>query len=176
MFRTLHTRRGSAGTIVIVVLVLALIAGGLWYFVMRSTPEKTVRGMLEAARIEDRARMKEFMTDRETQGPPIVMTLTLRLVGDGVGEPKYTIGEPEISENLAEVPVQFPLEGAFSTVTGIETFTMPYVLHREGQAWLVDIPDTREELARQAASGVMDGIRRFVLPGGALGGAGAPQT
>lgn len=175
MMRRMHRRRGSAATVVVVVLVLALVAGGLWYFVLRSTPEKTVEQMLEAARMEDRDLMQQFMTDREVEGAPIVVGLTLHLAGGGPGEPTYTIGEPEISDSIAQVPVQFPLEGTVTTLTGIDTFTMPYVLHREGQTWLVDVRDTQEELGRQAASGVMDVIRRFILPGGGPGGPGAGQ-
>lgn len=176
MFRTLHSRRGSAATVVVVLLVLALIAGGLWYFVLRSTPEKTVTALLEAARVDDRELMNDYLTDRSIDGAPLVTSLTTRLAGRGAGEPDYSIGEAEINGNRALVPVQFPLGDTISAIAGVDSFTMPYVLHREGRTWLVDAPDTQEELARQAAGGLLDAFRRFVLPGGPPGNGGESQS
>ncbi|MBD3291462.1 MAG: hypothetical protein GF393_00950, partial [Armatimonadia bacterium] len=169
MFRTLHSRRGSAATVVVVVLVLALIAGGLWYFVLRSTPEKTVTGMLEAVRAGDEEALKAYLTEQSQEDAGLVLGLTRKLAGNATGKPRYTIDEPVISENVATVSVQFPLGDTISTLTGMETFNMPYVLHREGQTWLVDTADTQEELGKQFAGGVMNILRRFILPGGGLG-------
>jgi len=174
MFRTLHRRRGSAMTVVVVVLVLALIAGGLWFFVLRSTPEKTVKGMLEAVRAGDEESLSSYLTERSKDSAPMVLGLTRKLTGGATAEPQYAIEEPAISENVATVSVQFPLGDTISTLTGMETFSMPYVLHREGQTWLVDAPDTQEELGRQFAGGIMNILRRFILPGGGPGGPGAP--
>jgi hypothetical protein len=173
MFRKAHSRRGSAATAIIVILVLALIGGGVWYFVLRSTPEKTVGNLLEAARIGEDETMKDYLTEASRTDGGLVLGLTRRLVGDPTGEPEYTIGEPVIADGSATVPVEFPVGDTIATLTGRETFTVPYVLRKEGRTWLVDTADTREEIGRRVAGGALDTLRRFITPGG--GSAPAPD-
>jgi len=165
MFGTMHSRRGSAASAVIVVIVLIALAGGLWYFVLRSTPTKTVTSLLEAARMGDAQMMANYLTEDSSGEGDLVIGLTRRLTGDATGEPEYTVGEAEITENRAVVPVQFPVEGMISTLTGMETFTLPYVLNREGRTWLVDTNETQQEIGNRVAGGALEMFRRFISPG-----------
>ncbi|MFW6438207.1 MAG: hypothetical protein ACOCZ7_04250 [Armatimonadota bacterium] len=164
MLQTASSRRGSAGSVIIVVLVIALLAGGLWYFVLRSTPEKTISQMLEATRLGDEQTAASYLTEGSTAEGNIVMGLTRRLAGEPTGEPQYIIGEATVLEDRATVPVEFPIGGTFRTLTGMESFTMPYVLQREGQTWLVDIAETQDEVANQVTGGALDILRRFISP------------
>ena len=168
MFGTCCRRRGSAASIVVVVLVLVLLAGGLWYFVFRSTPEKTVTNLLQAARRGDEERMAAYLTEgSRVEGNPIV-GLTRHMAGEAEGEPQYTVGEREVTEERAVVPVEFPVSGTISTLTGMESLTVPYVLHREGRTWLVDTSDTQQEIANRIAGGAWDMVRRFIMRGGPM--------
>jgi len=164
MFRTASSRRGAVGTVIVVLIVLALLAGGVWYFVLRSTPEKTVSNMLEAVRLGDEQMAADYLTEGSTAEGNIVMGLTRRLVGEPTGEPRYTIGEPTIMEDRATVPVEFPVGGTFRTITGMESFTMPYVLRKDGQTWLVDVPETQQEVATKITDGALGILRRFISP------------
>jgi hypothetical protein len=171
MFRTHDSRRGAAGSALVVVLVLAVLGAGLWYFVLRSTPKKTVTNLLEATRLGDEQMASDYLLEPTTAGESLVMGLTRRLVGDATGEPQYTVQEPDITEDRAIVPVQFPVEGTFRTLTGMESLTIPYVLHRQGRTWLVDVTETKEEIGREIAGGAMEMLQRFLSPGGAPEGA-----
>ncbi len=162
MFRSPHKRQGSAAGAVLVVILLALAAGGAWYFVFRSTPEKTVAAMLEAVRVGDQRTTAEYLTDVTATEGNIVMGLTRRLAADATGEPEYVIGEPEIVDDRATVPVQFPVGGTFRTLTGMESVTIPYVLHRQGRIWLVDVSDTQEEIGQRITDGALDMLRRLM--------------
>ncbi|MFW5866924.1 MAG: hypothetical protein ACOCX2_03845 [Armatimonadota bacterium] len=164
MFHRISSRRGSAGSVVVVVIVLALLAGGLWYFVLRSTPEKTVTNLLEAVRLGDEQMAAAYLTEASAVEGNLVMGLTRRLAGEPTGEPQYTVGEAAILEDRATVAVEFPVGGTFRTLTGVESFTMPYVLQREGQTWLVDVPETQEEVGREITGGALDILRRFISP------------
>ncbi|MGI5816782.1 MAG: hypothetical protein ACOX9R_01660 [Armatimonadota bacterium] len=169
MIRALHRRRGSAAGGVIVVLVLALAAGALWYFVLRSTPQKTVGGLLEAARVGDEQMMLEYLTPQSRSEPGLVIGLTRRLAGEPAGEPQYSIGEPVVGETTATVPVEFPVGNTIATLTGMRTLTVPYVLHREGQTWLVDTAATQEEIGRRLTDSALEMLRRFIMSGGPIG-------
>ena len=164
MFRRMQRRRGSAASVILVILILALVAGGVWYFVLRSTPKKTVTAMLDAARTGGEALVMDYLTERSRGREQMVVTMTRRLAGTGTGEPEYTIGDATTGENTATVPVEFPLGSTVSTLTGRETITIPYVLHREERMWLVDTPDTQTEAARKLAGGLFDALKRFFLP------------
>jgi len=165
MVRTPHRRRGSAAAAVIVILALALIAGGLWYFVLRSTPERTVTTLLEAARAGDEDAMRDCLTERSATAHEMVTALTRRLAGRDSAEPTWSIGETVVSDDRATVPVEFDLGGAASLIAGVDSVTVPYVLHREGRMWLVDAPDTHAEALRQAAGGLLEFFRQFIIPG-----------
>ena len=177
MFRmgahALHRRRGSAGTVVVVILVLALIAGGLWYFLLRSTPERAVSAFLEAARAGDDALMQEHLTERSGDEDSPTVGVAKHLAGEPEGEAKYTIGDAVIAESVATVPVEFPLGETAKLLAGKETFTVPFVVHREGQTWLVDAPDTWEKTLKSGLGALIQYFTRFMLPGGATG---APPT
>lgn len=164
MVRTPHRRRGSAAAVVVVILALALIAGGLWYFVFRSTPERTVTTLLEAARAGDEDAMRDCLTERSATGHEMVTALTRQLAGRDSAEPTWSIGESVVSEDRATVPVEFDVGGAASLIAG-DSITIPYVLHREGRIWLVDAPETQAEALRQAAGGLLEFFRQFILPG-----------
>ncbi len=165
-----HRRRGSAATVVVVILVLALIGAGLWYFVLRSTPERAVSAFLEAARAADDALMQKHLTERSGDADSPTVGLAKHLAGKPEGEPKYTIGEPTISEDTATVPVEFPLGETAQLLAGKDTFTVPFVVHREGQTWLVDAPDTWEQTLKTGLGTLIQYFMRFLLPGGGVGG------
>lgn len=165
LFRPRNRRRGAAGTVVAIVVVLALIVGGAWYYIARSTPQKTVRMMLEAARVNDEETMKDYFTERSPEGPSLVTVLSLRLAGDAGGEPEYTIGEPEVEGERATVPVTFPIGDAIGAFLGQETVTVPYVLHGENRRWLVDTADTTDEIRSRIADTTLDALKRFLFPG-----------
>jgi hypothetical protein len=165
-FRPGNRRRGAAGTVVVILLVLALIVGGAWYFVWRSTPQKTVRMMLEAARVNDEETMKDYLTERSPEGASLVTALSLRLAGDAGGEPQYTIEEPEMTGERATVPVTFPIGDVIGAFLGRDEVTVPYVLHRENRRWLVDTADTTDEIGSRIAETTLDALKRFLFPGG----------
>ncbi len=169
MFRALHRRRGRAATVVVVILLLALIGGGVWYFVLRSTPEKTVGAFLEAARAGDEEAMQKYLTERSGDADSPTIGLARHLAGKPEGEPKYTVGEPDISEDTATVLVGFPLGDTAQLLAGKDTFTVPFVLHREGQTWLIDAPDTWEQTLKTGLGSLLQYFMRFMLPGGAAG-------
>jgi hypothetical protein len=162
VFRSPHKRQGSVASGVTVVILLALAAGGAWYFVFRSTPVKTVANMLEAMRIGDQRATAEYLTDVTDAEGNLVMGLTRRLAGEPTEEPQYVIGEPEIVDDRATMPVQFPVGGTFRTLTGMESITIPYILHRQERVWLIDIPDTQEEIGQRITDGALDILRRLL--------------
>ncbi len=164
MFHALHRKRRRAVTAVAVIIILALAAVALWYFVLRSTPHKTVSALLDAARKGDEVLMKDHFTERSAGKMDFVISMTRRLAGTEAGEPTYTIEEATVAEKTATVPVEFPISGTIATVTGRESVTVPYVLHREGRTWRVDAQDTQAEIADRFADSFFGALRRFFMP------------
>ena len=158
------SRRGSAASVVVVLLAVALLGIGIWHFLLRSTPEKTLSQMLEAVRTGDEDTIRSHLTARSDAEGNLVMGLVRGLSGDPTGEPPYTIGESVVTDMRASVPVEFPLGDTFRRLTGKGSITIPFVLHRDGLTWLVDVPDTQDEVMQKVSDTMMDLIWRFVAP------------
>ena len=166
MFRLISGRHGGAESVVLIVIVLALAAASAWYFLLRSTPERSVTMMLEAARAGEEETMAEYLTARSPRGGTLPFILGRRLAGGPEGEPGYTVGEASIDNDRATVPVTFPLTGMTARLLGRDSVTVPYVLHREQGTWLVDTGDTTAEIRREIAGSTFDLIERFIVPEG----------
>ncbi len=162
MFRYANAREGKAGTVLLTLLIIAAAGGGAWYFIIRSTPENSVAMMLEAARVNDQEKMNARLTARSRNDESLVIALSRALAGTSEDEPTYTVGEAEITDDRATVPVTFPLSGTAAVVIGRDTVTVPFVLHREGMTWLVDSEDTGGELRSEIAGSTLDLIERFL--------------
>lgn len=162
MSQSANVRRGAAGTVVVIVLALIVVAGGLWFFLLRSTPERTMASMLEAARAGDQPAMRAHLTERSSDDG-LVVTLTRRLTGGPEGEPRYSVGEAQIEEDRATVTVTFPLGPAISAMTGRDSLTVPYVLHREDGQWLVDERDTAAAAGREITGGATGLMQDFLV-------------
>lgn len=159
----LHVQRrgGGAGSVVLVALALAIVAGGLWYFLLRPTPERTVTQMLEALQANDHEAMRSNLTSRSDTSGSLVIALSQRLAGDLSDEPRFSVAEAQIDGDRATVPVTFKLGRTISAVIRRDSFTVPYVLHREGINWLVDEPDTATAIGEEITGGARELLERF---------------
>lgn len=155
-----NSRRGRAAAAVVVIIAILAIAGGaVWYFVLRSTPEKAVATMLHAMQEGDQETLRSVLTERSQSfasmatGP---MSMPL-----GEGEEAFTVGAAEVEGEQARVPVTFPLPEQVSQMSETGMVDLTYVVHREEGKWKVDLEDTFKAMM----SDMMSGIGNMVKPG-----------
>ncbi len=141
-------RSGKAlGTVFVIVLFIAVGMAAGWYFYLRSTPERTVTEMVEAARRGDDEALKALFTaDSQSVvgtigaaggGPPIWQVM---LFGDEQSE--YTVGSATVDGDQAKVPLTMQSPDMIREITGADEYTMTYMLIKEGSEWRVDIMAT----------------------------------
>jgi len=141
-------RSGKAlGTVFVIVLFIAVGMAAGWYFYLRSTPERTVTEMVEAARRGDDEMLKSLFTaDSQSVvgtigaaggGPPIWQVM---LFGDEQSE--YTVGSATVDGDQAKVPLTMQSPDMIREITGADEYTMTYMLIKEGSEWRVDIMAT----------------------------------
>ncbi len=148
-------RTGAAVVIVVVIVAIVAIAGaGVWYFVLRSTPEKTLQTMFRAQMNGDVETVKACMTER-SQIWARNMTGMMGAVPEQDFE--YTLGEAEIDGRRATVVVTFPLPEEISRYTGQTEMKVSYALQKENGAWKVDLQDTVSATTRALMGGAAPG-------------------
>ena len=155
-------RSGAAVVIVIVIVAILAIAGaGVWWFVLRSTPEKTLRTMFAAQKRGDGEAFAACMTERSQAYASAVGNA----LANSPQEFEYTLGDAEIDGDKATVPVTMPIPERVSQYSGQTEVTLKYALQKEGGAWKVDMQDTIAAMM----GGLMGGM------GGGPPGGGPPQ-
>lgn len=141
MYR-ISRRRGSAAAVVVVVVAILAIAGGaMWYFMLRSTPERAVATMLQAQADGDEEKLRSVLTERSQQW----MSMSGGVVGMAQRsgeEPQYEIGAAEVDGEQANVPVTFPAPEQMQRLTDRKELTIRYALRNEDGEWKVDLQDT----------------------------------
>ncbi len=154
-------RTGSAAVAVIVIVAVVAIAGAaVWYFMLRSTPEKTVAQMMEAQIRGDNETVKNCVTERSQHYLTMPGAMT-RGITDGEDEDiEYTVGEAEIDGDRAKVPVTVPVAERVAQISGMKDMTFTYALRREDGRWKVDFEDTLMELMGNARRGLLEMMPR----------------
>ncbi len=160
-------RTGAAVVIVIVIVAILAIAGaGVWWFVLRSTPEKTLHTMFRAQMAGDVETVRACMTERSQRWADRMGGMT---GGGSEQEFEYALGETEIDGDRATVPVTMPLPEQVTQYTGQTEITLKYSLHNEDGSWKVDMQDTMT-----GSIGGLMGLMGGMVGSGAAGGGPAP--
>ena len=164
----MRRRRRSGKALGTVFVVLLLIAAGMaagWYFLLRSTPERTVTELMEAVRRGDDEALAELFT---TQSQPLIDTMgaagggpqiwQLMLFGDEQSD--YTVGSATMDGDQAKVPLTMQSPDAVREITGADQYTMTYVLIKEDGRWRVDIMATgRSAMQQYGPALIRSGLR-----------------
>jgi len=161
MARQARRTGGSGKWIAVVVVVLVIVgAGGAggWYFLLRSTPERTLEQFLRAGMEGDRETVKAClsresleMADRFGDGMPGMGRAAPRTsAGDDAEKPEvdYTIGSAEVEGDKATVPLTLKVPEAVAQRAGTTEFKMNYALVKEGGKWKIDFGATMREMMR----------------------------
>jgi len=165
---------GSAVKIIAIILVLAVIgAAAGWYFVLRSTPEKTMKLMLEASEKKDTAAVKALFCAKDQKLLAAIpggdKALFPASSSPGAGEkPKYKIGTSTITGDKATIPVTFEMPKA--SMPAMPDMTMTFALVKEEGAWKVDMQATMAEMFKGLGLGDMmkgmgDAMNEMPRPG-----------
>ena len=170
----------SAGKwVVLVVVIVAAAAAGGWYFFLRSTPERTVKGFLEASKRNDAQAVKSYMSAESVKlmdqfGGSSSLG---RMFATGGSDQKYTIGKATITGDTATVPVKMPVpKEAMLGSTGGGEFETPFALAKEGGQWKVDLKETVQAMMGALMKEMMKGgwTKEPISPG--RPGTGAPSA
>lgn len=162
----------------VVVLVVAVAAAGGWYFFLRSTPEQTVKGFLEASQRNDAPAVKGYLSaesvklmDQFGGGSSLG-----RIFAPGGSDQKYTIGQATRAGDTATVPVKMPMpKGAMLGSTGGGEFEMPFSVVKEEGKWKVDLKETWQAMMGALMKEMMKGMT--TSPGApGMPGMGAPSA
>jgi len=163
---------GSAGKIIAIILVLAIIgAAAGWYFVLRSTPEKTMKLMLEASEKKDTAAVTALFCAKDQKSLESMGGGDMFPMGASPGagkEPKYKIGTSTITGDKATIPVTFEMPKA--SMPAMPDMTMTFALVKEEGAWKVDMQATMAEMFKGLGLGDMmkgmgDAMNEMPRPG-----------
>ena len=165
---------GSAGKVIAIILVLAVIgAAAGWYFVLRSTPEKTMKLMLEASEKKDTAAVKTFFCAKDQKLLAAMPGGEMLPMGASPGEkPKYKIGTSTITGDKATIPVTFEIpKGSIPAGMSVgPEMPMTFVLVKEEGTWKVDMQATMAEMFKGLGLGDMmkgmgDAMNEMPRPG-----------
>jgi hypothetical protein len=151
---------GGSGALVSIIVVVALVAiagGAAWYFLLRSTPEKTVAKFLDAAQKGDTATVGTLMTEKSKSGADRVVAMFKQ------DQPKpCAIGKSVVSGATVMVTATTPVPAQAAAFLGGKTsLDVPFVCVKEKGKWCIDMEQTVQAIVKNMMSG-------------AMGGAGAP--
>ncbi len=154
MTRMMPRRRGVvAGPLLAVILLIAIMAG-IWYFALRSTPERTVSVVLAAVQEGDRDLLDEHLArDSVRWAEEYLSVMSQMMAGDTGDEPPWTVGEARVSGNEATVPVTVRVREGLALLSGSER-TIDHVVVLEDGRWKLDV----EKTARAAVGGIWERI------------------
>jgi hypothetical protein len=143
MYR-LSRRTGSAAvTVVVIVAILAIAGGALWFFMLRSTPEKAVATMLQAQIDGDEELLKSVLTE-DSQRWASMGAGAMRMANENA--PEYEVGEAEMDGEQAKVPVTYTMPEQMQQMTNTTEVTMNYVVQKEDGEWKVDLAETMKAM------------------------------
>ena len=161
----------------VVVLVVAAAAGG-WYFFLRSTPEQTVKGFLEASQRDDAQAVTSYMSAESVKLMDQMggSSSVGRMFAPAGSDQKYTIGQATITGDTATVPVKMPMpKEAMLGSTGGGEFEWPFTLVKEEGKWKVDLKETWQAMLGALTKEMMKGMT--TSPGApGMPGMGAPSA
>jgi hypothetical protein len=143
MYRKSSRVGSAASTVVTIIAILALAGGAVWYFMLRSTPEKAVATMLQAQIDGDTEALKSVLTEDSQQWASMSGAAMGAANQDA---PEYEIGEAEIDGDDATVPVSYAIPEDMQQFTNTTEFEIDYVCQREDGAWKIDLADTMRSM------------------------------
>ena len=165
-----RARSGRARGVVLVLVLLIAAGAAAWYFLLRSTPERTVAEMIVAARSGERVMLLALFAENSQDlvtafggaagGPPIWQQMLL-----GNEQSAYTIGRATITGDRATVPLTMQAPDAIADLTDLREYTVDYALVREGWRWKVDVPATARDALVKYGSKLLRGGLQYGLIG-----------
>ena len=161
MARQARRTGGSGKWIAVVVVVLVILgAGGVgaWYFLLRSTPERTLEQFMQASTRGDQEAVKACLSSESLE---MADSFGDGMAGMGRGAPRtsagddaekpevdYTIGSAEVEGDKATVPLTLKMPEGVAQRTGTTEFKINYALVKEEGKWKVDLKATMAEMFR----------------------------
>jgi hypothetical protein len=172
-----RSSKGKWTALVLILVVVAAAVGG-WYFFLRATPEKAVRGFLEASDRRDINAMKSHLSAQSVRlinqfgGKMSPDKMFPRRTGK---TPDYVVGKATIQGERATVPVTaaMPKEAA-PYLGGKSQMEVPFVVIREEGKWKVDLIETSAAMMGAAMKEMMKGMMSQPGKGGMPGMGGLP--
>lgn len=161
MFRSSFSRRGAAATVVVIILLLIIAGGAVWYFVLRSTPEKTVNAALMAAVEDNRGDVERLATADSRDMAAMYVSGMRRIIPPETPEGQehpWVLDEAVIDGETARVPVTVTLPSGVEMIFGSDQMTLDHVLHYEEGVWRLDVRETASAMADSALDSI---FRRF---------------
>lgn len=151
MIRGMSKTGSTATSMLYGIAALALFAAGVWYFMLRSTPERTVEAFLQAQAERDMRKMENLLT--EDSKPWVTKIGQVTTTATESNEPAYEIGASHIDGDRATVPVTYPLPERAQHLTESGTFRLDYVLYLQENQWRIDLETTMKSLLESLMRG-----------------------
>ena len=143
------------GLILALAAVLALVAGGVWYTQFRSTPEKTMQAIVDAAQADDDDLVRTYLCE-SSRDHSVVRNFPLSLIALPEKALRVdlnttmTVGVAERYGDEAVVPVEVQVQVLGTRIAR----TLECVCVKEKWDWKLDLQKTRQRAVQGLLSGV----------------------